>query len=191
MQLLIVAIKVPSLVLLAKIRFPFVSVAKGSSIEFPLTTTTTATTTKTIASNVVKTNQVKKFDGTVINLDSTVATAAGAPLQVTVKRDANGVPQSHTIASGTVTVAKTGAFYMTNTFAAVMYDLAATDPCTATSGTITTNIYNSNSTAGLATPLKTLTITFGSTGPTVAGDDTATNNLVGSINHSFDFKQRD
>ncbi|MBC7659478.1 MAG: hypothetical protein H7249_07190 [Chitinophagaceae bacterium] len=157
----------------------------------PAGATTTATTTKTITSNVVKTNQVTKFDGSVVNLDATVATGTGAPLQVTVKRDVKGIPQSHTIHSGMVTVSKTGEFYVTNTFADVMYDLTATDPCTPISGTLTTNIYTSNSAADLTVPLKTLTITFASTGPTVTGDDTATDNLIGSINHSCDFKQGD
>ena len=153
--------------------------------------TATTTTTKTINSLVAKTYNLTRFNGTTVNLDGTHATLSGSPLVITTTRDATGLPLTHTVVSGTMTLIKVNGFYLTNKYDQVVFTLNGVDPCTPTAGTITTNIYASNSAADTATPLKTMSISFSASGPNVAGDATATDNFIGSINHKCDLRDGD
>ncbi len=155
---------------------------------------TAFSTTKNIVSNVTKKEKLTKFDGTTVLLDATHGTPATLPLVVTTTRTSLGVPLSHTIASGQVTMTNTGAFYITNDFSGVVYDLTSNNPCVPTAGKMVQNIYKSNSAADTATALKTLTYTYNANTVAVtssaATDDAAalTEHATANMNHKCDLK---
>lgn len=155
----------------------------------PAGATDATTTTKTFSTDVTKTYSLTKMDGTKKDLTAKHGTLTSDPMKVTVKRNATtGVPEKHTINSGTMTATKTGAFYVTNKFNELVFDLTSDDPCVPTSGSVTTSIYSA---ATDTTPAKTYTITFGSDGATVAGDQDATDNMNTNIDHKCDFRGGD
>jgi hypothetical protein len=151
--------------------------------------TTAGTTTKTVYLDVTKTYTLTKWDGSTVDLSGEHTVDKATPLSITTERDTSGNPTKHTINSGTEAFNKAGSYYLTNVYSGVVFDLAVADRCTPTAGTITTTIYNSNSAADLANPVKTITIIFGTSGPSVTGGDdeaTDTDNLEGAINHKCD-----
>ena len=89
---------------------------------------------------------------------------------------------------------KTGAFYLTNAFLNVAFDLTSSDPCIPTGGTMTQSIYKSNAAADTATALKVLTYTFLnntiSVASTLATDDTGVlaDQATANMNHKCDLK---
>ena len=152
------------------------------TVVWTATGTDTTTVSKTINSTISHTHTLTKVDGTQVNLSATHATLQGSPLLVTKVSDATThYPITFTIVSGTMSITKTGQFYVTNSYSNVKFDLSASDPCTPSSGTLTTNIYTTSTDS---TPLKTYTTTFSSSGPTVTGDTTATTNFHTNINHN-------
>jgi len=146
----------------------------------PSGATDTTTVTKTVDSTVTHTSTLTKVSGATVSLTATHATLAGTPFNVTVTRDTTGKILTLT-KNGTMTITRAQQFYITNVYSNVLLTVASSDPCVPTSGTLTTNIYNSSTDT---TPIKTYTITFGGSGPTIANDTTATTDFTSNIDHS-------
>lgn len=154
--------------------------------SLPTGATDTTSTTKTAVINVTHTVKMTKMNGYNVDFTATHATLENSPMVVTKVSDAStGDPKSFTIVSGTMSVTKTDRFYITNAYEKVGFDLSSSTPCVPNSGTITTKIYNTSTDTS---PVKTFTITFSSSGATVTGDSTATDNFNDSLNDSCSFK---
>lgn len=152
--------------------------------ETPSGATDTTTVTKTAVIDVTHSSKLTKIDGTVVDLSSEHKTLENAPLVTTRVSDTSGNPMNFTVVSGTMSISKSSRFYVTNKYTNLVFDLTSDDPCTPSSGTILTSIYNTSSDS---TPLKTYTITFSGGTGTVGGDSDASDNFNSNINHTCAF----
>lgn len=134
-----------------------VSWATGAGVD---NTAETITRTKTIYSTLNRAATIIAKDGSQIDLSLTISTPVASPIVVDVVRSSLSpyALKTKTIKSGTVTATKAGSERIESTFSNVLYDLAATNPCLPTSGTITVESFKPD-TATTAT--SSYTISFG------------------------------
>lgn len=124
----------------------------------PNLTSTTASVTKTITSDVARTFTVVDKDGNTKEMVATTTIADASPLKITVVRTLSTGAWSSKTVSGTVTATLKSGGKIESVLSSVKYSADSKTKCVPVSGSVTSSIYADGST----TAAKTYTVTFGS-----------------------------